>query len=64
MRQLLTNCTVVPCDGRPPIEDAQIIVDGNRIEAIDRRTALSPLVDEAGAELHVRDMRGRWIMPV
>jgi hypothetical protein len=34
MRRLLTNCSVVPCDGRPAIEDAEILIDGNRIEVI------------------------------
>ena len=44
MRRLLTNCSVVPCDGRPAIEDAEILVDANWIEAVDRRSALTPLV--------------------
>jgi imidazolonepropionase-like amidohydrolase len=63
MRRLLTNCSVVPCDGRPAIEDAQILVEGNRIEAVDRRNALAPLVRDAGADLRVHDLHGRWVMP-
>jgi hypothetical protein len=52
MRRQLTNCSVIPCDGRPAIEDAEILIDGNRIEAVDRRSTLAPLVRDA--EDHMR----------
>src|SRR5438874_7162509 len=63
MRRLLTNCSVVPCDGRPAIEDAAILIDGQRIEAVDQRLTLAPLVRTAGAALQVHDLAGRWLMP-
>ena len=63
VRQLLTNCSVLPCDGRPAIPDAAILLDGNRIEAVDRADALAPLTRNADPSLRVRDMGGRWVMP-
>ena len=63
VRQLLTNCSVLPCDGGPAIADAAILLDGNRIQAVDRADALAPLTRDAGASLQVRDLGGRWIMP-
>ena len=63
MRRLLTNCSVVPCDGRPAIEDAAILIDDERIEAVDRQSTLAPLIREAGADLNVHDLGGRWVMP-
>jgi imidazolonepropionase-like amidohydrolase len=58
-----TNCSVIPCDGSPAIEDATVIVEGNRIQSLDRRAALEPLLRERGASIEVRDLGGRWMMP-
>jgi imidazolonepropionase-like amidohydrolase len=57
-----TNCSVIPCDGSPSIEDAAVLVDGNRIQAVDRRSALEPLLREDGSNT-VHDLGGRWLMP-
>jgi imidazolonepropionase-like amidohydrolase len=62
MRRLLTNCTVVPCDGTAAVEDAAVLIDGNRIAAVDRRAALAPLIDGAN-DLKVHDLQQRWLMP-
>jgi imidazolonepropionase-like amidohydrolase len=62
VRTLLTNCTVIPCDGRPPIPDAAVLLDDAHIQAVDRRAALAPLIDQA-TDLQVRDLAGRWLMP-
>jgi imidazolonepropionase-like amidohydrolase len=59
----LTNCSVIPCDGSPAIADAVVIVAGNRIEAVDRRSALEPLLQERGASLTLHDLGGRYLMP-
>jgi len=57
------NCSVIPCDGSPPIEDAIVILDGNRIHAVDYASALEPLLRERGASLVRHDLGGRWLMP-
>lgn len=62
-RLLLTNCTVLACDGSAPIANAAILLDGSRIAAVDRADALAPVVRDAGAALEVRDMGGRWVLP-
>jgi imidazolonepropionase-like amidohydrolase len=62
VRQVLTNCSVVPCDGAAPIEDAAVLIADNTIEAVDRRAALAPLLEQSTG-LDVRDMGGRWLMP-
>ena len=59
---LLTNCTVIPCDGRPPIERAGVLVEGDRIRAVDRRDALDPLLRDLGV-VRTLDLGGRWVMP-
>ena len=28
---LLTNCHVIPCDGRPPIQDGAVLIEGTTI---------------------------------
>lgn len=59
MQTLLTNCHVIPCDGRPPIEDAAVLVQGDTIAAVGRRTELAARA--AGATS--LDLGGRWLMP-
>ena len=40
-----------------------VIVEANRIQAVDRRTALEPHLRERGASISMRDLGGRWLMP-
>lgn len=64
LRQLLTNCHVLPCSGPlTVIEDAAVLVAGDRIEAVDHRQALEPLVRDGGAALVRHDLGGRWLLP-
>ncbi|MBV9578588.1 MAG: amidohydrolase family protein [Chloroflexi bacterium] len=63
MTLAFTNCSVLPCDGAPSIPDAVILVDDDRIQAVDRREALEPVLRERGASLTVHDLGGRWVMP-
>src|SRR5690349_4071221 len=57
MRIGLTNATVVPCTGDEPLEQATVILDGERIAWVGP-AAEAPL---AGAE--TRDCSGRTILP-
>ena len=59
---LLTNCNVIPCDGRLPIPGGGVLIEGNTIRAVDRRDALEPLLRDLG-EVRTLDLGGRWLMP-
>lgn len=59
---LLTNCNVIPCDGRPAIQQGAVLIEGNAIRAVDRRDALEPLLRDLG-EIRTLDLGGRWLMP-
>jgi imidazolonepropionase-like amidohydrolase len=59
---LLTNCHVIPCDGRPAIQGGAVLIEGAAIRAVDRRDALEPLLRDLG-EVERLDLGGRWLMP-
>src|SRR5436190_1254872 len=59
---LLANCNVIPCDGRPPIQDGAVLIEDATIRAVDRRVALEPLLRDLG-EVRTLDLGGRWLMP-
>ncbi len=59
---LLANCHVILCDGRPAIENAAVLVEGDTIRAADRRDALEPLLRDLG-QVPELDLGGRWLMP-
>ena len=40
-----------------------MVLDGNRIEAVDTRAALEPLLRERADSLTQHDLGGRWVMP-
>jgi imidazolonepropionase-like amidohydrolase len=58
-----TNCSVIPCDGSPPIENGVVVIEGNRIQSVDRGSALEPFLRERGASVITHDLAGRWLMP-
>jgi imidazolonepropionase-like amidohydrolase len=58
-----TNCSIIPCDGSPAVEDGVVIVEGNRIQEMDRRAALEPLLRDHAASMVTHDLGGRWLMP-
>jgi len=62
MRQLLVNCNVISCDGKPAIQDAAILINDNLIEAVGSRNELAPLERDLH-QSQLRDMSGRWVMP-
>jgi dihydroorotase-like cyclic amidohydrolase len=59
---LLTNCHVIPCDGRPTSPTGAVLIEGTSIRAVDRRDALEPLLRDLG-EVRTLDLGGRWLMP-
>ena len=59
---LLANCHVIPCDGRPRIQNGAVLIEGTSIRAVDRRDALDPLLRDLG-EVRTLDLDGRWLMP-
>lgn len=59
---LLTNCQIIPCDGRPAIEQGGVVIEGATIRAVDRLDALQPLLRDLGTVTTV-DLGGRWLMP-
>jgi imidazolonepropionase-like amidohydrolase len=57
---VLINGTVIDATGQPPIENATVIIEGNRISEI-RST---PYVDsEAGENTRVLDLEGGYVLP-
>ena len=59
---LLTDCHVIACDGRPPIWQAGVLIEGTMIRAVDQRDALEPLLRDLG-EVRTLELGGRWLMP-
>jgi hypothetical protein len=61
MRTILTNCTVIDCTGKPPMEDMTVVIEGDRIEKLTpgmhREHARRYLTDNAEGNrfLHRRD---------
>ncbi len=65
MRQMLENCQVIPCEGadrQEVIQDAAILLNDNKIEAVGRREELAPFRSQLETD-RIRNMGGRWVMP-
>ena len=57
---VLTNATVIDATGAPPIEDAAVVIDGNRIAAIHTPSASAP---DPGDDARVIDLGGAYVLP-
>ena len=57
---VLTSATVIDATGAPPIEDAAVVIEGNRIAAIHTPSASAP---DPGDEARVIDLGGAYILP-
>lgn len=42
MKTILSNCTVIPCTGAPPLADSTVTVEGNRISAVGEGAFVPP----------------------
>ena len=57
---VLTNATVIDATGAPPIEDAAVVIEGNRIAAIHTPSSSAP---DPGADARVIDLDGAYVLP-
>ncbi len=57
-RLLLTGATVVRTDGSAPIDDAAVLLQGDRIVAVGPRATVA-----APADATIVDVRGKWLVP-
>ena len=55
---VFTHATVIDGTGAPPLADATIVVDGDRIRSVRAHDEGSPPKDAK-----VEDLRGRWVIP-
>ena len=60
MKTILTNCNVIDCTGNPPIEDATLFIEGNRIVRLQKGT-----YQGSGREDGVRlfDLEKGYVLP-
>ncbi len=63
MHTLLQNCVVVDGTGRPPIQDAAVLIDGNRIQAVGPRVQVAPADRALEPGTRVLDLRGATLLP-
>ena len=57
---VLTNATVIDATGAPPIEDAAVVIEGNRITAIHTPSSSAP---DPGDDGRVIDLGGAYVLP-
>ena len=57
---VLANATVIDATGAPPIEDAAVVIEGNRITAIHTPSASAP---DPGDDARVVDLGGGYVLP-
>ena len=57
---VLSNATVIDATGAPPIEDAAVVIEGNRIAAIHTPSASAP---DPGYDARVIDLGGAYVLP-
>ena len=62
MKTALINCTLIDATGSAPLDDAAVMVEGNRIAAVGRQSNLFP-GGEIPAETTVIDMNGNAVLP-
>ena len=60
MKTILTNCVVIDCTGKPPMEDMTVVITGNTITEIKRGT-----YRQSSGEKNVRvfDLNGGYVLP-
>jgi len=56
---VLTNATVIDATGRDPIENATVVIEGNRIAAVESQ----PFAGEPDKETRVIDLEGAFVLP-
>jgi imidazolonepropionase-like amidohydrolase len=59
-KTVLTDCTVIDCTGRPPIENATVVVVGNKIVKIEKGAYTKP-ADETNVK--VFNLDGGFVLP-
>jgi imidazolonepropionase-like amidohydrolase len=57
---VLINANVIDATGDPPLEDAAVVIDGNRISAVYREGDRKPVFEE---NARVVDLRGGYVLP-
>ncbi len=60
IRTILTNCSVIDCTGKPPMENMTVVITGNTITEIKRGT-----YRQSSGEKNVRvfDLKGAYVLP-
>lgn len=57
---VLTHANLIDATGKPPLMDATVVIEGNRITAV--RASDEP-VPNADSETRVLDLEGAWVLP-
>ena len=57
---VLSNATIIDATGAPPIEDAAVVIEGNRITAIHTPSSSAP---DPGDDGRVIDLGGAYVLP-
>lgn len=60
MKTILTNCTVIDCTGKAPIEDVTIVIESDRITSIEPAALQAPA---PGGETRTFDLEGSHVLP-
>lgn len=60
MGTLLTDCTLIDCTGNPPLADAAVLVEGDRIADVGAR---GEVTRRAGNGHQVRELEGATLLP-
>src|SRR5581483_1721732 len=61
MKTILSNCRVIDCTGRPRLDKAAIVIEGNRIHAIGAQSEVLNADNDSQAQ--VIDLKGMTVMP-
>jgi imidazolonepropionase-like amidohydrolase len=56
------NCTVFDGSGAPPVPNAAVLFEGDRIAFVGP-LAEAPAMDRSGAATNVKDLHGAWVIP-
>jgi imidazolonepropionase-like amidohydrolase len=60
MNTILTNCTVIECTGKSPMKDMTVVIEGEKIAALEQGTYRQA---EGERDVRLFDLRGGYVIP-